>query len=385
MEIILASKRKLGFVTGAVKKDTSDSKKADQFGTCNSMVIAWILANVSESIKRSILFVYSAREIWKQLQSRFSQTSGSRKYQLNKEVFEVKQQGRSVSDYYTAMKALWEEIDGLTMLPAITDEEEVSAMFSSESETGCSVYGRKKHTTDKCWKVIGYPRWHPEYKKQQRNKRRGEGSSGEKGGKPKGGHKEGRKIAGSAQNKDDSISLTAQQLDQLLKLLPSSSRARETRGETDDEIDEGFAGMSLCSNAHTNRDWRIDSGSSNHMISCADKMQNMSPVKGKPPITLPNWKTANISHVGDVSMNSKLKLKNVLLVPKFRHNLLSVNQLIQDGKCQIIFHADYCVISEKEIGKIKGVGKAKNGVYYLQNHEHFKEESKIAKKETHLS
>ncbi|KAL2906933.1 hypothetical protein RDABS01_005643 [Bienertia sinuspersici] len=198
MEIILASKRKLGFVAGAVKKDTSDSEKADQFDTCNSMVIAWILANVSEKENRR------------------------------------------------------------NILKTDKDEEEVLTMFSSESETGCSVCGRKKHTADKCWKVIGYPRWHPEYKKQQRYKSRGEGSSGEKGAEPKSGHKEGRKIAGSAQNKDDPVSLTAQQLDQLLKL-------------------------------------------------------------------------------------------------------------------------------EKETGKIKGVGKAKNGVYYLQNHEHFKEEPKIAKKETHFS
>ncbi|KAL2899278.1 Retrovirus-related Pol polyprotein from transposon TNT 1-94 [Bienertia sinuspersici] len=135
MEIILASKRKLGFVTGAVKKDTLDSEKADQFDTCNSMVIAWILANVSENIKRSILFVDSAREIWKQLESRFSKTSGSRKYQLNKEVFKMKQQGRSVSDYYTAMKALWEEIDGLTMLPAIkVMTKEVNAFVKALSQ-----------------------------------------------------------------------------------------------------------------------------------------------------------------------------------------------------------------------------------------------------------
>uniref|UniRef100_A0A803MUY5 Retrotransposon Copia-like N-terminal domain-containing protein n=1 Tax=Chenopodium quinoa TaxID=63459 RepID=A0A803MUY5_CHEQI len=40
MEIVLASKRKLGFVTGLVKKDAEDEVKADQWDTCNNMVIA---------------------------------------------------------------------------------------------------------------------------------------------------------------------------------------------------------------------------------------------------------------------------------------------------------------------------------------------------------
>lgn len=42
MEIILASKRKLGFVTRVLKREAEDVVKAEQWDTCNSMVIAWM-------------------------------------------------------------------------------------------------------------------------------------------------------------------------------------------------------------------------------------------------------------------------------------------------------------------------------------------------------
>lgn len=64
MEIALASKRKLGFVTGSEKKST-DAVKGEAWETCNSMIISWILSSISESIKKSIMFVNDASVIWK--------------------------------------------------------------------------------------------------------------------------------------------------------------------------------------------------------------------------------------------------------------------------------------------------------------------------------
>ena len=67
MEISLSTKRKLAFVQGTIVKSSDDPVKADQWETCNNLVIAWLMNNVSETIARSILFVKSAAEIWSQL------------------------------------------------------------------------------------------------------------------------------------------------------------------------------------------------------------------------------------------------------------------------------------------------------------------------------
>ncbi|XP_057252062.1 uncharacterized protein LOC130592033 [Beta vulgaris subsp. vulgaris] len=120
MEIALASKRKLGFVTGLEKKDANDAVKKEAWETCNSMIISWILGSVSEPIKKSIMFVNSAHLIWKQLEQRFALTNGSRKYKLNKELYETKQQEKSISEYYTMMRCTWEELEALNSLPPLT-------------------------------------------------------------------------------------------------------------------------------------------------------------------------------------------------------------------------------------------------------------------------
>ncbi|XP_048497923.1 uncharacterized protein LOC125496492 [Beta vulgaris subsp. vulgaris] len=120
LEISLASKRKIGFVTGAVKRDASNRMKQEAWDTCNNMVISWILFNVSEPIKKSVMFVENASQIWKFLEQRFLVSNGSRKYRLNKEIYESKQQGKSITDYYTEMRGLWEELDALNHLPPIS-------------------------------------------------------------------------------------------------------------------------------------------------------------------------------------------------------------------------------------------------------------------------
>jgi len=89
MEIALATKRKLGFVQDTVARSHDDHVKAELWDTCNSMIIAWIQNSVSESIGKSVLFLDSAREIWLQLEQRFSLSNGYRKYRINKEIYEV--------------------------------------------------------------------------------------------------------------------------------------------------------------------------------------------------------------------------------------------------------------------------------------------------------
>ena len=119
-EIQLASKRKLKFVHGTILCSTTDETDATQWDTCNNLVISWLHNNVSEAIRNSILYVESASEIWSLLEKRFMLTNGSRKYKLNKDLFELKQNNSSIAEYYTALTSVWDEIESLNVLPVVT-------------------------------------------------------------------------------------------------------------------------------------------------------------------------------------------------------------------------------------------------------------------------
>ncbi|PWA82321.1 hypothetical protein CTI12_AA179020 [Artemisia annua] len=91
VEIALSTKRKLGFI------------------------------RVSESIGKSIMFMGTAHAIWLQLETRFALSNGSHKYKLNRETYGIMQSGRSISEYYTNMNCVWEELDSMNELPRIVN------------------------------------------------------------------------------------------------------------------------------------------------------------------------------------------------------------------------------------------------------------------------
>ncbi|XP_048492803.1 uncharacterized protein LOC125493466 [Beta vulgaris subsp. vulgaris] len=117
MEISLAIKRKHGFVTGALTKSSEDYVKMEAWEACNSMVIAWLLNNMNETLRR------------------FTVSNGSRKYRMNKKTYEVKMNERLVSEYYTYLRVLWEELESLTNYPAITNvNAEITAFIEAVNQ-----------------------------------------------------------------------------------------------------------------------------------------------------------------------------------------------------------------------------------------------------------
>ncbi|PWA42895.1 hypothetical protein CTI12_AA541250 [Artemisia annua] len=70
-------------------------------------------------------------QVWSQLEKRFALSDGSRKYKLNKDRYDINQFGGSVSDYFTKMKCVWEELDSVNVLPSITMTPEISLFLTA--------------------------------------------------------------------------------------------------------------------------------------------------------------------------------------------------------------------------------------------------------------
>jgi len=89
--------------------------------------------------------------------------------------------------------------------------------------------------------------------------------------------------------------------------------------------------------------WILDSGATDHIcISLANfvSYKCIKPVL----INLPNGNKVFANYSGTVVLNCKLHLSNVLYVPQFSFNLISVSKISSNLNCRLIFSSNECVI-----------------------------------------
>ncbi|KAM2653590.1 hypothetical protein EV2_025211 [Malus domestica] len=111
MRIALNAKNKFGFVDGSVKKP-SDKKatEAALWQRCKDTVLMWILNYVSYGLSNSVVYAETAHAIWEDLKIHFSQDNVLRIFEIQCDIARLTQNQMSVSDYYSQLKGLWDEL-----------------------------------------------------------------------------------------------------------------------------------------------------------------------------------------------------------------------------------------------------------------------------------
>ncbi|XP_061364355.1 uncharacterized protein LOC133307808 [Gastrolobium bilobum] len=117
MKMALISKNKLSFVNGTISvPDPSDPYFA-AWERCNTMVLSWLHHSITQSISQSILWMDRASDVWNDLRERFSQSDIFKISDLQDEIYRMHQGDSSISDYYTRLKILWDELEALQPTP----------------------------------------------------------------------------------------------------------------------------------------------------------------------------------------------------------------------------------------------------------------------------
>jgi hypothetical protein len=426
VEIALSTKRKLGFIRGTVPRSVDDASLQEQWDTCNNLVISWLMNSVSESMGKSIMFMGTAHAIWLQLETRFALSNGSHKYKLNRETYAIMQSGRSISEYYTNMKCVWEELDSMNELPRIVNitpevavfiqalnvQKEEQRLFqflnglddhftSQRSqlllnsplpsvETACSllqqeesqrgVFGNNSHVgiestalyskgevKDKC--NICVFKWHPPEKCWEKigypvwHYKYKQGQKGRS--VVKNGNGNVKRTAAVVENSGHVV-FTSKQFEQLMKSLPQFNQNAQEPTKMDHPFGEGTIYCFSCTNGVI-EGWIIDTGASDHISPESEDLIDVQTLKYKQMINLPNGHTSIISQVGNKVLQNKIELKNVLVVPSFKFRLLSVSKLTKDSQCFVTFYEQFCVIQDLKTRKVLGLGKKKADLYHLLN------------------
>ncbi|EOY26809.1 Cysteine-rich RLK (RECEPTOR-like protein kinase) 8 [Theobroma cacao] len=111
--------------------------------------------------------------------------------------------------------------------------------------------------------------------------------------------------------------------------------------------------------------WIVDSGATDHICYSLDSFESTKTVNNC-YVELPNDRKATVSHIGIVKLSPTLTLKNVLHVPSFKFNLLFVGKLTQNKKTYVLFTDMHCIVQDVISQTVIGVARAYTGLYLMQ-------------------
>ncbi|XP_014515602.1 uncharacterized protein LOC106773420 [Vigna radiata var. radiata] len=430
MRRALLSKNKIKFIDGSIKKPKRTKNLFDSWERSNMMVLSWIIKTLSPQIVESVIYVEEAKELWDELRERFSKGDYFKISDLLQDIHSIKQGEKSVNQFFTDLKILWEELESLRPIPSCTckipcscelskislkyrEIEHVICFLKGLNDTystvrtqillmeplphinrvfslimqqerqerpdiahnqlakttkilatvnnrgsnwngdqtwknqgrgsgqgrgrgrnpnygkQCSYCNKMNHTVDECYSKHGYPPW---YKKTDGNPEGRGGWSSANACQSTFGPETVQKDSTST----TLSSLTAQQMQKLLKLIEKADEPSHNVNHMQSNDKEGDPGT---------LSWIIDTGATDHVTHEKENFVTFYKIK---PITvrLPNNTVITAKYAGTVQFCSSFILFNVLYIPDFSFNLISVQSLTKDLNCSLTFSSKDCQIRE---------------------------------------
>jgi transposase InsO family protein len=125
------------------------------------------------------------------------------------------------------------------------------------------------------------------------------------------------------------------------------------------------ASGNTCLHSSSSPSWVIDSGASDHMTGNSSLLSNISNPCSPFSVTVANGTKTPVQGISTVS-TPNLTFSNVLYLPEFPFNLLSVHKLTVALHCSIAFFPSYCVFQDLKTKRTIGGGFEKDGLYYFR-------------------
>ena len=211
----------------------------------------------------------------------------------------------------------------------------------------CAYCGDMGHFVEKCYQLHGYPPGHPKARTGSIFNRHKNTS--------------GANQVSDGANKDDGKSvvtgISEAQLQQLLSLLNDKDEGTSSQ----ENIAVAKPGLSKISSPH----WIIDSSATDHISSSPKLFLHEDKNISLSPVLLLGGEKANIVAKGSLLLNSIYYLRDVLCVPTFKVNLMLVSRLTRDMNSSMTFSPHWCVLQDLATRRMIGLGKQRDGLYYL--------------------
>jgi hypothetical protein len=227
----------------------------------------------------------------------------------------------------------------------------------------CSYCGKTNHVVENCYRKHGFP---PNYGRSYAANNTSLESSEDRDDVD-----DTKSVRG--QSNSDTFGFTKEQYNHLVSLLQASGTSNSNPSSSSKvniasgHVTSGTTKLACSINSSPVGSWIVDSGASDHICS---SMEYFSSYTSITPIhvRLPNGTTSIARYAGTVQFSPGFLVAQVLYVPDFHLNLISVPKLCIDNKYTVSFNDDKCLIQERETLKMIGLGELVEGLYYLTIH-----------------
>ncbi|RHN78291.1 putative retrotransposon gag domain-containing protein [Medicago truncatula] len=120
MQHALGTKNKLVFINGSVLIPDLEDLNWDAWERCNHLIYSWLINSVSPQVAQTLVFHENAIDVWEELKERFAKVDRIHIASLHYSINNLKQGSKSVLEYFTEMKTLWEELNSHHPMPNCT-------------------------------------------------------------------------------------------------------------------------------------------------------------------------------------------------------------------------------------------------------------------------
>jgi len=113
--------------------------------------------------------------------------------------------------------------------------------------------------------------------------------------------------------------------------------------------------------------WILDSGATQHMCFDSKIFLELRTLESPIFVDLPNSYKVKVTQYGSISLHPKLILKDVLFIPCFEYNLISVYKLCKQLSCLLIFSSFGCFLQGPSMKRPLEFGEVRTGLYLLES------------------
>ncbi|XP_074270843.1 uncharacterized protein LOC141594750 [Silene latifolia] len=157
----------------------------------------------------------------------------------------------------------------------------------------------------------------------------------------------------------------------MTKVLQALNERPEPSGSTL-QSSVNFAGMfyssqaSAVNNSSSKVDWIVDTGASDHMTSNLSLLHDLKCLPRPVYVGLPDGSVKIVYQTGTAKITDRIILHNVLFLPDFKQNLLSVGKLIASSGLLVLFLDSDCIFQDPTSKEIVALAKRAGDLYKLR-------------------